>query len=123
MLSRTEWMSEAERSAARKFGEQNAGLFMFRRWLAGPMGVLALAGLLGAGLYWLWNRIGDALSGAGHLPGLPFWIAATVLLVITGIVFRPRPLPTPGVMLLFKASVMGLLWLGLLTYGFALWLF
>lgn len=118
MLSKSEWRIEAERSAARKWGEENSGAFFFWRFLAGPLGVVILAGLVGLGAYWLVRRAGEALSGGPALSApVGFWVAFTALAVGTAVAFRPRKAFTTFSFAVVRAVIVALLWLGLLAFG------
>lgn len=117
-LTRDEWKRHVEIAAAHKHGENNAGWYVFRRYGAGPLGVLAIAGTLGWGAYWLWNHISlpDVGNGPAGIPAL-FWVFLVALILGTGFAFRPTDRFRPMSSTLLRAVVTGLLWLGFVTYA------
>lgn len=115
MLSKDDWMKTAEYQAARVYGEKYAGWFAFRRFLAGPLGILVIAGSLGLGAYWLWNHVGVPAT-PGRL-STAFWVLAVALVIGTFVAFRPTGKFRTAAALLVRGVVVGLLWLGFLTYA------
>lgn len=113
-LTKDEWSRHAEIAAAHKFGEDHAGWYTFKRYGAAPVGIAALAGLVGWGVYWLWHHIGIPGGTQGGLP-IAFWIALTLLLIGSAYALR-RPTVRPAAMLV-RAVVLSLLWLGFVVYG------
>jgi len=125
MLSKGEWKQEAERAAARKMGEDNAGWFFFRRFLAAPLAVVGLAAAVALGVRWLWSRATDAVGGFSapdSSTSSAAWFVLGGLVIVTAVAFRPREMPTPAHILLLKLIVFGLAWLGTLAYLIAYWL-
>ncbi len=121
MLSKQVWRDEAERAAARKFGENNAGWFIARRFLAGPLGLLVLAGGLGWAAWWVWQRATAAIgSGLSWDPPLVFGVLVAFLGVASMVAFRPRARVVPAHITILKLFVFGLLWLGVLAYAVGL---
>lgn len=116
MLSKEDWMRTAEYQAARVYGEKYAGMFMFRRFLVGPIGILTLVGTLGFGAYRLWNHVGIPAAGPGHLP-TAFWVLTVALGIGTFAAFRPTGRFRPAAVLLVRGVVLSLLWLGMATYA------
>lgn len=123
MLTKGEWMREADASAARAWGEKHSTMMALRHGVI-PAGVLIGAVFLGWGAWWLWDHASAALPEpvAEQHAGIPsaFWIAAGILLLVTVIAFRPRRIPTPAHILIVKLGVTALLWLGVIAYGVAL---
>jgi len=126
MLSKSEWRTEMQRSAARKIGENSAGWFFFVRFLAGPLSVLIAVGLAGFGAWWVWDQAVSALETNSVAQSSPvpaaFWLAAALLAIGTAIAFRPRIIPAAAHITILKVAVFGLLWLGVIAYGVSLWL-
>lgn len=125
MLTKSEWKQEAERAAARKMGEDNAGWFFFRRFLAAPLAVVAAAVALAAGVRWLWGRASaglDGFSAPDSSTSSAVWFVLGTMVIITAVAFRPRQSPTPAHILLLKLALFGLAWLGTIAYLIAYWL-
>lgn len=122
MLSKQEWRYESERAAAHKFGEKHMGWYVFRRYGAAPTAVAVVAVALGAGAYWVWNKAGDMLSGASRPSGAPhlFWFVAAALALATFAAFRS---PSSATIFLVKAATAAILWLAVISYGVAAYLF
>jgi hypothetical protein len=116
-LTKEEWNRQAERAAAASFGEKHAGYYTFKRYAAGPLGILGLAGLLIGGATWAWNHVHLPSAGTGpaHLPVL-FWVFLIGLAIGTVVAFRPGRI-VPAAAVLMRAVVFSLLWLGVVTYG------
>ena len=117
MLSTEQWMRIAEAEAAAHYGRKHARLFMFRRFLVKPIGLLTLAGLAGLGAYLLWTHVHlpSVGSGPAHLPAA-FWAFVILLGVGTFVAFRPGRV-IPAAAILVRAIVISLLWLGVAAYG------
>lgn len=117
-LTRDEWKRQVEIAAAHKHGENNAGWYVFRRYGAGPLGILVIVGMLGYGAYWVWHHLSLPATGDGPA-GLPvlFWIALVALILGTAYAFRPTHRFRPMATTMIRAVVAGLLWLGFLTYA------
>lgn len=113
-LTKTQWRDIAEAQAAAEYGKKYAGWFMFRRFLAGPVGVLVLAGAGGLGAYALWRHLPSVSSGS---LSTGFWVIVALLAIGTFVVFRPGRF-VPAALLVVRAVVVALLWLGVAVYGF-----
>lgn len=118
MLTKDEWKKNVEIAAAHKHGEQNASFYVWRRRLAGPWGVVLAVVVFGLAVRWLADHVSlpDTGSGPSGLPVL-FWILLTALLLGTGWSVRPTRAFRPAAALLIRAVVLGLLWLGFVTYA------
>jgi hypothetical protein len=117
VITKDEWNRRAEFAAASKFGEDHAAWYIFKRYAAGPVGVVAAAGTLGLGGYWAWNHVHLPSAGLGpaHLPAV-FWVFLVALALGTVITFRPGRF-VPAATALVRGVVFALLWLGFVTYG------
>lgn len=115
-LTKNEWNRHAEIAAAHKHGENHVGWYLFRRYGAGPTAVLVVLGALALGARWLWTHA--RLPGAG-VAGIPvaFWVLLVALILGTGVAFRPARTVRPAAATLVRLVVVGLLWLGLITYA------
>jgi hypothetical protein len=122
MLSRAEWMHEADRSGALEWGRRHPNLSAARHGIV-PVSLLILIGAAGWGAWWLWSHltVPSMPEATDITPGLPsaFWVVAALVLVGTVFTFRPRSTPTPAHLLIVKVIVAGLVWLGLSTYALA----
>jgi hypothetical protein len=115
MLSKDDWMKTAEYQAARVYGEKYARWFAFRRFAAGPLGILTLVGAFGFGAYWLWSHV-SVPATPGRLP-TAFWVLSAALVVGTFVAFRPSDKFRTAAGLLVRGVIVGLLWLGFITYA------
>lgn len=116
MLTKDQWMKIAEAEAAASYGKKYAGFLMFRRFMAGPLGVVVGALVLGAALYFGATHLHAPKLSAGHLPTV-FWIVVVGLALVTFVVFRPGRI-VPAAATLVRAVVFAMLWLGVVAYGF-----
>jgi hypothetical protein len=118
-MTRSEWWSVAEKSAAEHYGRKYASFFMFRRWMAGPLGVVLAAGAFGWGAWWVWTHAAAAFTRPGA--GLPsgVWVLAGAWLVVTVVAYRPgRGFAMPGFRIV-KGFVVVAGWLTLAGYVIA----
>lgn len=117
-LSRTEWRDVAEVEAARSYGKKYAGWFAFKRFGAGPLGIVVVVAALGLGARWVWTHVRSLLAGTdvavsgGHTLAVAF----IVLTLATFIAYRPGRSPSMPVALVVKLLVFGALWLGLFAF-------
>jgi hypothetical protein len=122
MLSKEEWNAVAERAAAADYGTRHARWLRFRRFGAGPAGILLVAGAVGLGVWWVFAHLirpafdHQWVRSDASLP-IAFWLFAAVALIATIYAFRPRIIPPAPSLRFLRAVVAGLIWLGLLTYA------
>lgn len=118
MLTKDEWKKHAEIAAAHKHGENNVGFYVWRRRLAGPWGVVLAVVVFAGVVRWLWKNISlpDMGTGTGGLP-IVFWVFMVALIIATGVAFRPARTFRTFSATMVRAAVIGLLWLGFITYA------
>jgi hypothetical protein len=118
VLTKDEWKKNVEIAAAHKHGEDNASFYVWRRRLAGPWGVVLAVVAFGLVVRWLTHHV-HLPSASGGPAGLPvlFWILLVGLILGTGWSFRPARTIRPAATTLIRAFVIGLLWLGFVTYA------
>jgi hypothetical protein len=118
VLTRDEWNHEKWKEAAKTRGRRRAAWYGFLMDAPVYAGLLGL-GILGFGIWWLWNHVTAALGtpdvDAG--PGVPAWAwtAMAVLLIVTAAAFRPGRIDRLSV-LFVKALVLGAAWLFLIGF-------
>lgn len=121
MLTNEEWHRTAEHAAAAKWGEEHKSWFVFRRFglplVAGGL-VAAMVGFLA---YQAWHGVSSLFSD-GPRAGTPsaFWLIGGVLLAATAVAWFPRRSVTLAHVLIIRALVTVLAWLGYISYGIAL---
>jgi hypothetical protein len=120
VITSQDWHETAEREAARVFGRKHAGFYSARRYAPIWAGLIGL-GILGFGIWWVWQHASAALHSA-HLsthagPGVPTWtwFAAVVLVALTAVAFRPGRIDRLSV-LLVKFLAFGAAWLFLIGF-------
>lgn len=116
-LTKDQWMKIAEASAASHYGEKYAGWFMFRRFMAGPVGIATGALVLSVTGYLALTHLHlPRMTGGGHLP-VAFWVVVVGLALVTAFTFRPGRI-VPAAAIIVRGALFALLWLGVASYGF-----